>query len=213
MVRVFQTFASERQLKKLIGSIEVTSAANYAPKRGDGDYRPKNDEPWIKRFAADGGKVIISGDTKMRYVPHERLALIQAGMLVFFFDGKWSTWGFFHKCSLLIHHWPAIASRVKRTRSAAFWQIPLSWSEKAKLRRASLDDPKKLKLERKSKAQRVARTKPKAKPIEAEKPTPVSDPTFFHLLEITNDEKEAGGSGRSRAIPVLPRGCQGGRSG
>jgi hypothetical protein len=188
MVRVFQTFASERQLKKLIGSIEVTSAADYAPKRGDADYRPKNDEPWIKRFAADGGKVIISGDTRMRHVPHERLALIQAGMLVFFFDGKWSEWGFFHKCSLLIHHWPAISTRVKRTKSAAFWQIPLSWSEKAKLRRASLDDPKKLKLERKSKAKRAARKKPTVKPAEVEKPPAVSDPNFFDLLE-TIDKK------------------------
>jgi hypothetical protein len=189
MVRVFQTFANERQLKKLIGSIEVTSAANYAPKLGDADYRPKNDEPWIKRFAADGGKVIISGDTGMRYVPHERLALIQAGMLVFFFDGKWSEWGFFHKCSLLIHHWPAIATRVKRTKSAAFWQIPLSWSEKAKLRRAPLDDPKKLKLERKSKTQRTARKKPKSKLTETDTPIPVSDPTFFHLLDAFSDKK------------------------
>jgi hypothetical protein len=31
--------------------------------------------PWLKRFAADGGKVVISGDTKMKSVPHERLAL------------------------------------------------------------------------------------------------------------------------------------------
>jgi hypothetical protein len=180
MVRVFQTFANERQLKKVIGSIEVTSAKAYTPQRGDADYRRKSDEPWIKRFAADGGKVIISGDTNMRYVPHERLALIQAGMLVFFFDGKWSTWGFFHKCSLLIHHWPAIARRINRTHSAAFWQIPLSWSEKAKLRRTSLDDPRKLKLEQQLKKKRPTRKKklvePKLSPV-------IGDPTFFHLLE------------------------------
>jgi hypothetical protein len=192
MVRVFQTFASERQLKKLIGTIEVKSAKDYAPTPGDADYLPKNDVPWIKRFAADGGKVIISGDTNMRYVPHERLALVEAEMLVFFFDGKWNEWGFFHKCSLLIHHWPAISSRIQRTKraaKAAFWQIPLSWSEKAKIRRTSLDDPQKLKFERKKKA--TPKRKPKPKPAVQPTPIPAVDPNFFHLLGATSGEKKA----------------------
>jgi hypothetical protein len=97
MVKVFQTFANERQLKRKIGAFEITSATQYTPKPADDDYLKKNDVPWIKRFATAGGRVIISGDTEMRYVPHERLALIQAGMLVFFFDGKWSQWDFFSK--------------------------------------------------------------------------------------------------------------------
>ncbi|MEY9879821.1 hypothetical protein [Bradyrhizobium sp. USDA 329] len=162
MVKVFQTFANERQLRKKVGSFEITSATEYTPKPSDGDYVRKNDAPWIKRFAVAGGKVIISGDTEMRYVPHERLALIQAGMLVFFFDGKWSQWDFFRKCSLLIHHWPAIASRIKRGKAPAFWHIPLSWHEKAKLRKVSTDDPKKLKIERRAKPQRPARKRPPA---------------------------------------------------
>lgn len=194
MVRVFQTFANERQLKKLIASVEVTSAKDYTPQRGDGDYRPKDDTPWIKRFAADGGKVIISGDTRMRYVPHERLALVEAGLLVFFFDGKWSEWGFFHKCSLLIHHWPAIASRIKRTRSstkAAFWQIPLSWSEKAKLRKTSLDDPRKLKFERRAK-KKPSRIKPQT--VESDMQETLGPQNFFHLLGRPDDAEENPGT-------------------
>ena len=64
MVRVFQTFASERQLRKLSGSFEIKSAADYTPRPGDPDYVPRSDVPWLKRFAADGGKVIISGNTE-----------------------------------------------------------------------------------------------------------------------------------------------------
>ena len=66
------------------------------------------------------------------------------------FDGKvakWNQWDFFRKCSLLIHHWPAIAARIKRGKAPAFRHIPLSWHEKAKLRKVSTDDPKKLKIE------------------------------------------------------------------
>jgi hypothetical protein len=39
MVRVFQTFASERQLRKLVGgNFEIKSAKDYAPHPGDLDY-------------------------------------------------------------------------------------------------------------------------------------------------------------------------------
>ena len=76
MVRVFHTFANEHQLRKLAGNVTIRSASDYTPKLGDHDYVSRNDEPWIKRFAADGGKVIISGNTRMMWVPHERLALL-----------------------------------------------------------------------------------------------------------------------------------------
>ncbi|KWV59826.1 hypothetical protein AS156_30340 [Bradyrhizobium macuxiense] len=185
MVKVFQTFANERQLKKKIGAFEITSATQYTPKPTDGDYLKKNDAPWIKRFATAGGRVVISGDTDMRYVPHERLALIQAGMLVFFFDGKWSQWDFFRKCSLLIHHWPAIASRIKRGKAPAFWHVPLSWHEKAKLRKVSTDDPKKLKLERKIK-HRPTRRPPEMKKSE---PPVAREPTLLDLMAAPAKER------------------------
>ena len=179
MVRVFQTFASERQLRKKTGLFEITSAVAFTPKPGDSDYVKKNDVPWIKRFAAAGGKVIISGNTEMRNVPHERLALVQAGMLVFFFDSKWNQWDFFRKCSLLIHHWPAIATRIKRGKAPAFWHVPLSWNEKAKLRRVSTDDPKKLKIERKTKPKRTPRKHLAAAKIEP----PAREPSLFDWMD------------------------------
>jgi PIN like domain len=187
MVKVFQTFANERQLRRKIGTFEITRATQYTPKPAEDDFRKKNDAPWIKRFAAAGGKVIVSGDTEMRYVPHERLALIQAGMLVFFFDGKWSQWDFFRKCSLLIHHWPAIAARIKRGKAPAFWHVPLSWNEKAKLRKVSTDDPKKLKLERKAKPQRPARKSPATKKVQ---PPAAREPTLLDLMVAPANERE-----------------------
>ncbi|MCK1362551.1 hypothetical protein [Bradyrhizobium sp. 199] len=185
MVKVFQTFANERQLKRRIGAFEITSATQYTPKPSDSDYLKKNDAPWIKRFAEAGGSVIISGDMEMRYVPHERLALVQAGMLVFFFDGKWSQWDFFRKCSLLIHHWPDIANRIKRGKAPAFWHIPLSWHDKAKLRKVSIDDPKTLKLERKARPQRPAR-KSTIKTVKAS--PPAAELTLLDLMALPTKE-------------------------
>jgi hypothetical protein len=189
MVRVFQTFANERQLKNLVlGEFEVESAVDYTPKLGDSDYIKGSDVPWIKRFAAAGGKVIISGNTEMKNVQHERLALVQAGMIVFFFDGKWSQWKFFRKCSLLIHWWPEMAKKLKRAKPATFFHVPLNWSERSKIRKVSTDDPQKLKIEKQIKAgDRIRRIRKKAMDARSRQPVQTS------FLDLLSAGKRKGG--------------------
>ena len=188
MVRVFRTFANERQLRNLIlGEFEVESAVDYTPKPGDADYVKSSDVPWIKRFAAAGGKVIISGNTEMKNVQHERLALVQAGMVVFFFDGKWSQWKFFRKCSLLIHWWPEIAKKLKRAKPATFFHVPLNWSERSKIRKVSTADPQRLKLEKQIKAtDRIRRTRKKAADARSLQPAQTD---FLHLLSVRKGKR------------------------
>ncbi len=148
LVRVFKTFASERQLRFLTKGLTIESSADYTPRPGDPDYEKNNDVPWVKRFAAAGGKVIVSGDVDMKTVPHERLALVEAGMVVIFFERQWSQWPFFRKCALLLHWWPLIADKVKRARKGSFWRVPCNFSLEGKLERLSNTDEKKLKIQR-----------------------------------------------------------------
>lgn len=129
MVRAFQAFAKERQLRKVTGDIEIKSAADYTPKPGDPDYVRKNDVPWLKKFAEDGGKVVISGNTAMKNVPHERKALNELGFVVIFFESQWSNWPFFRKCALLLHWWPEVARTIKRAKPG-FWHVPCNYKEK-----------------------------------------------------------------------------------
>jgi hypothetical protein len=104
--------------------------------------------PWIKRFAAAGGRVIISGNVEMQNIAHERLALVESGMIVFFFERKWSSWQFYRKCSLLLNWWPHIADKAKRARKGSFWCVPNNWAEDGILRRLQNNDKKKLKIEK-----------------------------------------------------------------
>jgi hypothetical protein len=194
MVRVFQTFANEYQLKKLSGNFEVKSARDYTPQRGDPDYAPNNDAPWLKRFAADGGKVVISGDTNMKYVPHERLALIECGFIVIFFESQWSNWKFFRKCALLLHWWPQVATKARRAKPGSFWHIPCTWSEKGRLRKVSNEDPRKLKIEQQQK-------KPRKRKPKVEAPAAASHgPLFEYAKPKTKvaDAKETEPSAESR---------------
>ena len=141
MARVFQGFAAEKALKHLAEGIILTQAKDYYPQTTDGDHKGKDDSPWIKRFADDGGKVVISGDTNMKKKAHERLALVDAGITTIFFPGPWSGWKFCQKMALLMHWWPAILALAKDPKPG-FWMVPLSYpkGEDAVLRPISSED-------------------------------------------------------------------------
>jgi len=196
LVKTFQVFASERRFKKLTGSFEIFSAKDFTPSHGDPDYVAGSDTPWIKRFYKAGGRVIISGNTEMRNVPHERLALIECGMLVIFFEAKWNSWGFFDKCGHFLHWWPKIAGKVRTGKKGTFWAVPLNWSAQktglpGRLRKLPNRDPRDMKLERrgKSKADKPAgtRTKPSAKTKADEEPT--QDDLFAYASRANHGQK------------------------
>lgn len=183
MVRAFQLFAKENQFRRRMAKFEFKSAMDYTPKPGDPDYLRKNDVPWLKRFAEDGGKVVISGNTDMKNQNHERLALIECGFVVIFFEPQWSNWVFFRKCALLLNWWPKIESKIKRAKPGSFYHIPCNWVEDGKLRRVSNQDPKMLKIERKQRGARRRRAKTQT--------TPASPGPLWDRLNQTKTAKEA----------------------
>jgi len=146
MARVFQILADEKQFQSLTAGLIIKKAKDYTPKKGDQDYIKDNDVPWIRRFAADGGKIIISGNTKMKIRPHERKALMQEGMVTVFFESQWSNWKFHRKCALLLNWWPRVVKTVKTSKPGTFWHIPCDWKKDGKLRAVSNEDAKLTKI-------------------------------------------------------------------
>jgi hypothetical protein len=163
MVRIFQILARERKLQRLLYGLIVESALVDTPKPTDPDFLNGNDVPWVTRFAEAGGKVVISGDTQMKNKPHERLALVQAGMVTIFFESQWSNWPFFKKCALLLHWWPQIAMVAKTAQPGTFWHVPANWRDDSKLRQVSNDDAKLVRIQR----QKANQAKVRARRAEA----------------------------------------------
>jgi hypothetical protein len=108
-------------------TVSFVSAQDYTPKRTDDDFVRDSDIPWLARFAADGGKIVISGDVSMRADPFERAALVDNGFVTIFFEKSWSDWNFFRKSALLLHWWPQVAKRIKIAKPGEFWCIPSAW--------------------------------------------------------------------------------------
>lgn len=161
MVRVFRQFHTERSLKRIVQGVTLESAKDYTPSRDDPDYARKNDVPWIKRYAAAGGHIIISGDVRMTTVPHERLALVQEGMVVVLFAPKWGNWQFCRKAALLLHWWPTILGHVRKAKPG-FYSVPCTWpdDDAAHLRELSTEDLKLTKIEKqKAEAEPIRRAR------------------------------------------------------
>jgi hypothetical protein len=137
MVRVFQSLAKERHLRRAMGEFTIVLAKTYAPKPSDDDFIKDEDVPWLVRFAKDGGKFVISGDASMLDNPHEMLALANLGFVVVIFERRWSDWDFFRKSSLLLHYWRDISRAFRNSRPGTFWRVPGHWKENGELRDVS----------------------------------------------------------------------------
>jgi hypothetical protein len=116
-------------------------------------------------------------------VPHERLALLQEGMIVFFFEKRWNGWRFFTKCALLLLWFPMVATRLRKAKPKTFWRIPSIWDQDARLRSIPTDDPKLLKIERRQ------RNRNERKAARQRKATPIKDPDLIDLMARTTDAK------------------------
>lgn len=101
---------------------EIVLAKDYA------EPPAKSDVPWLIKFAADQGRVVITGDKAMRSRLDEQHALMQLGLIVFFFPPVWNRWPMTSKCGFLLHWWPAILERAANSKPKQFWELSSSWS-------------------------------------------------------------------------------------
>lgn len=131
MVKVFQDLAAERGFRRQLRNVEIVKAKDYSPQPGDADYIRKSDVPWIRRYRTNGGRVIVSGNTRMVSVPQELLALQNCGMVVFFFPSCWNNWQFPRKCAMLLAWIERIVAHARLSKPAMLYRIPESWSEDA----------------------------------------------------------------------------------
>lgn len=120
MAKVFQTLAQE----KGVLNAQICIAKDYRPAEERGD------EHWVRRFAADYGNVVISGDTRLRSNVHERAALAECGLITYCFERRWSDVRFFTKSAMLLHWWPMIRDHMDTAAKGTCWEIPFVWTWK-----------------------------------------------------------------------------------
>jgi hypothetical protein len=103
--------------------LEIVLAKDYA------DPPASSDVPWLVKFAADGGRVVLTGDKEMRSRLDEQAALRELGLVVFFFPPAWNNWNMTDKCAFLLKWWPAIVAKAQESSPSDFWEMKASWTQ------------------------------------------------------------------------------------
>src|SRR5215207_1555340 len=132
-------------------------------------------------------RIIISGDVNMLDTPHERLALYQQKLIVFFFEHKWNGRDFFGKSAVLLAWWPRLVERAKTAAPRTFLVIPNDVRPEGEFRDVSLGQTELFRENptivtvRRRRAPRRDRPQPMQKPVQT---------TFFpELLEARNENR------------------------
>lgn len=120
MVKLFKALTDS---DSLLPDFEFVSAYDYL----QGKPQP-DDIPWIEAFAADEGYAAISGDVNIRRRPHERQAYRDAGLVMFFFQNRWSNLKLFAKSAMLLKWWPRIEDQLRISSPKQCWEIPAQWN-------------------------------------------------------------------------------------
>ena len=128
MVRTFQTLAAEKRFRHMLKGGKIVSAISYTPKLNDSDYVAKSDVPWMRRFRDDGGRALVSGNTRMPEVPQELLAIQQLGLVAFFFPHKWNNWNFFRKSAFLLVQWERVIDQARVAKRGTLFRMQDDWA-------------------------------------------------------------------------------------
>ena len=147
LVRVFQALAKEHGFRRHFMNVEIVSSKDYSPSLGDPDFVSKSDVPWLVRYKRDGGRIVVSGDTKMPDVPQELRAIVDGGLVAFFFPNQWNKWKFPRKSALILVWLERIIEEARASRPGSLYRIPHNWSPDAAFLRINEPTPLRL-LER-----------------------------------------------------------------
>jgi PIN like domain len=84
------------------------------------------DTSWADVYKRFGGRIVVSGDTKIAYRPHEAVAFIDNGFISFFPDKGWGELRGHEQAAILVHQWPEMARHAAMQNDASCWRFPFS---------------------------------------------------------------------------------------
>lgn len=87
------------------------------------------DEIWADRFTRYGGQVVISGNSRIAYTPHQAVAFIDNGLICFFPCGEWNRLGGHLRDAVMIEAWPRIEKKIAEVPGGSCWRIEFGYKD------------------------------------------------------------------------------------
>lgn len=105
--------------------------------QGDGGMK---DVPWITKFAGEGGKVILSGDTDFINRPHQVMAVLDTGLIVVHMHNKYCNARGRLQAAHMLWWWDKIEATLQAAQPRQCWRVPWGFPESGgELSRLSVD--------------------------------------------------------------------------
>lgn len=88
------------------------------------------DLEWIGALRQEDGWAVLTADRRLRTRPHERLALMQSGLVFFVLAQGWNQESFWPKAAGVIRWLPSMIEAFSTVRPPALLAIPYRWTPK-----------------------------------------------------------------------------------
>jgi hypothetical protein len=86
---------------------------------------PKTEDTvWADRYKRFGGRIVISGDCRIAYRPHEAVAFVDNGFVSFFPEKDWSRLRAAARSAFLVYWWPRMAQTAQACSDGCCWRLP-----------------------------------------------------------------------------------------
>lgn len=86
------------------------------------------DPSWIRKFADEGGDVIISGDANILQHWPDLVAYTESGLISFFPPSGFGKMFGCGRASFIIRWWPAMVEKAKMSKRGDRWRLPYLWT-------------------------------------------------------------------------------------
>jgi PIN domain-containing protein len=102
------------------------------------------DETWLPRFASEGGRAVLSGDSKMLKRPYELKAIRGSGLIVIVMASPWQNARRHEQAASLIWHWPEVATLLDTASAGDCFRVPFTFG-RSRVERLKIDYDKAIK--------------------------------------------------------------------
>jgi len=100
------------------------------------------DPDWIRKFAAEGGTAIVSGDHNILQHWPNLIAYTESGLISFFPPKEYEKLKGFGRAAFLIRWWPAILDKIKVSKRGDRWRLPMTWGSTDHNAMKAIKDPR-----------------------------------------------------------------------
>jgi hypothetical protein len=100
------------------------------------------DPDWIRKFAAEDGTAIVSGDHDILQHWPNLIAYTESGLISFFPPKAYAYLKAFGRAAFILRWWPAIVEKTKVSNTGDRWRLPMQWTEIDHTKMEALKDPR-----------------------------------------------------------------------